>query len=576
MSTGFRVPLKHFKRNYLAVPQELVALVGSTDEKTPLRVRDGEDEYVLVLHTRSAVIEGLGQWYRTRNPADGDEAIITPIDVEHRVFAITLKSGSGKPRPSGLYLGRKYNTVGASVQELADKFYLPLEDLPTHVFICGTTGSGKTVLGKALIEEAALHGIPSLVVDLKGDLSSLALAPRSFEPSEFEIARDERNTPEGRTQAVAQAERHQRELEHAGLGESDLAEFAQHTEVRIFTPRSQKGRPLSFGSQLAAPPNARELYKRDHESFNNLLSSLRDAFMDRLYPGTKRTKIENEREYVFEVVKRAWLDGVDLGGLEGVRRLLRLVEHPPFEVIGGLPVDQYIGTEKRLERLVNKINTLLSGSEPQWFEGDPVSMDLFLRQENGRTPINVVNVTELDRFEDRSFVVAHLAYKLREWMTKQATEGEPTPRFLLFIDEIGGGGGKQALFPSPPYECAAKYELAQLVRQGRAFGVCCVFATQNPGDIDYKALSNVHTWFVGNLATQRDRGKILEGMQGGRHSQIVNDLLIRARTGEFVARMQGSEMPIFIKVRWLRTIHRVLTMEEVSRITRMQRGEPVR
>jgi hypothetical protein len=148
------------------------------------------------------------------------------------------------------------------------------------------------------------------------------------------------------------------------MSERDLQFFKERVNVKVFTPRSSKGLPLSFASQFAPPDNPSRLFREDRETFDQLVSSPTDAFVDRLYPGVKRQKIENERNYIYEIVHHAWLSGIDLGGEEGLRRLLQLVMNPPFEFIGVLPVTQYIEAENRRARLLNKINTLLSGPEP--------------------------------------------------------------------------------------------------------------------------------------------------------------------------------------------------------------------
>ncbi len=333
---------------------------------------------------------------------------------------------------------------------------------------------------------------------------------------------------------------------------------------RIFTPRSSKGLSLSFASPLGAPPYPLEMYRSDPETFNNLIASLVNAFLDRLYPGTKRSKIENERSFVYELVHHAWLHGLDLKGEPGLRQLLRLVEEPPFQEIGGLPVFQYIDAENRRKRLLNKVNTMLTGAERMWFEGSQLGMELFLQAPEGKTPVNIVNLTELDHFEDRSFVVAQVAYEINKWM--RTLSGTSRPRLVFFIDEIGGGGGKQALFPSFPYESAAKWGLNYLVRQGRAVGICCVFATQNPGDVDYKALSNCQSWIIGKLATDRDRKKVLEGMEvWGSEAERVKHNLTGAPTGDFVIKTARGEIRYF-KERWLMSYHRVLTLAEVARL----------
>lgn len=468
-------------------------------------------------------------------------------------------------------MGKEYNTVGARKYESPRNCLLPETDLLTHAFICGITGSGKTVVGKAIVEEAAKRSIPSVLIDLKGDLTSIALLPSK--PEDFEPLVEARDEPERKRLAQKEYQRHISKLSEFGLTTSDIEDYRQRVEFRIFTPRSHKGLSLSFASPLGAPPYPLELYKTDQETFNNLIGSLVNAFLDRLYPGTKRNKIENERSFVYELVHHAWLHGVDLQGERGIRELLRLVQEPPFTEIGGLPVEQYIDAENRRNRLLNKINTMLTGAEKMWFEGSQLKMELFLAAEDGKTPVNIVNLTELDHFEDRSFVVAQVAYEINKWM--RGLSGTSQPRLLFFIDEIGGGGGKQALFPSFPYESAAKWGLNYLVRQGRAVGVCCLFATQNPGDVDYKALSNCQTWIIGKLATDRDRKKVLEGMEvWGDAAERVKRNMAAAPTGDFVIKTARGELK-YLRERWLLSYHRVLTMAEVALAQRAPKASSV-
>ena len=218
--------------------------------------------------------------------------------------------------------------------------------------------------------------------------------------------------------------------------------------------------------------------------------------------------------------------------------------------------------ENRRKRLINKINTLLSGAEQMWFEGLPLDINLFnLDGVNGKTQISIINLMELEHFEDRSFVVAQVAYKIYNWM--RTLHGTTTPRLIFFIDEIGGGGGRQAFYPSFPYESASKWGINYLIRQGRSYGICCVLATQNPGDVDYRGLSNCGTWMVGKLATDRDRQKVMEGMAvWGSDAERVKYNLTNADTGDFVVKDPRGNVQ-YIKERWLLTYHRVLTLNEI-------------
>lgn len=560
----FKIPANRFKREYLELPDSFVGTMKSSLDKEPVSAYDSvaRKEFILDYYPARKLLGGLGEWYREYQPLPDEQIIVTILDAAKRKVEIVVERLNLGIGQLGLQLGKEYNMVGGRKYESNKSFMLPDTDLLTHVFICGITGSGKTVVGKAIVEESARRGIPSILIDLKGDLSSAALA--LVNPEEFEPWVESRNPTERKDRAKSEFERHVRKLQEFDLTIADIETYRQGVVFKVFTPRSSKGLSLSFASPLGAPPYPIELYRSDPETFNNLIASLVNAFLDRLYPGTKRSKIENERSFVYELVHHAWLHGLSLDGEAGIRELLRLVEEPPFPEIGGLPVSQYIDAENRRHRLLNKINTMLTGAEKMWFEGPQLNMDLFLKAPEGKTPINIVNLTELDHFEDRSFVVSQIAYEINKWM--RGLPGTSQPRLLFFIDEIGGGGGRQALFPSFPYESAAKWGLNYLVRQGRAVGICCVLATQNPGDVDYKGLSNCQTWVIGKLATDRDRKKVLEGMEvWGAEAERVKHNLTAAPTGDFVAKTARGEIRYF-KERWLLSYHRVLTLAEVGRV----------
>jgi len=208
---------------------------------------------------------------------------------------------------------------------------------------------------------------------------------------------------------------------------------------------------------------------------------------------------------------------------------------------------------------------MVSGPQKMWFEGNPMEMDLFLKAQKGKIPLNIINLTDLDNFEDKSFVVAQVSYEINKWMRKNPSE---ETQLIFYIDEIGGGGGKQAFFPSFPYESAAKWGLNYLIRQGRAFGVCCILSTQNPGDVDYKGLSNCHTWMIGKLATDRDRKKVMEGMEiWGSESERVKHNLTNAQTGDFIIKTPRGDID-YIKERWLMSYHRVLSFTEISKLSK--------
>src|SRR4030042_4359222 len=371
----FMIPVKKFKQGYLELPREFVQIIDSKLEKDPLFFRDQEGrKYIFDLYPQRLLLGGLGEWYRNHNPHIEDSIIIEPLKLDERTFLISLEQEGRERSTEGLYIGKEYNMVGGRKYELYSNFLLPITDLLTHAFICGVTGSGKTVLGKAIIEEAALKGIPAIIIDLKGDLTSLMLTFDSFDPVNFEPWVEGKDKNERRKNARIEATKHRERLLSFGLNAAHLEKFKDKLHIKIFPTRSKKGIPLAFASPLSAPDDGIRLYKEQQEEFNNLVASLTNAFIDRLYPGVKRSRIENERNYLYELVHYAWLHDVNLDGKNGMLKLLRLAEDPPFSEIGGLPVDEYINAENRKRRFLNKINTLISGAEEMWFEGEPLEI----------------------------------------------------------------------------------------------------------------------------------------------------------------------------------------------------------
>ena len=564
MGRTFEIPARCFKHAYLEVPPDFKAEVGGDVEREPVYFHDLHgNQFIVDWFPGKGLLGRLGDWYR-RNQVTPDETIIVEIeDSASRTFRIWVSGREASGRPPGLYLGRSSVMVGNRRMGLGRPYCMPVGDLVKHCFICGATGSGKTVLGKAIIEEAVFARIPSVIVDLKGDLTSLALAFENLSPEEFYPWVDGQDDRDRRQAAEESSRRHRERLAESELSAEDVRRLARGAFFRIFTPLSSKGTRMSVPSLVARPENALQLSKDKPDEFESLVRSVTFSFIDRLYPDSKYTKIDNERAFLYELIKAAWLDGESLEGRAGLLRLLQLVESPPFDEIGGLPLAQYIDAEGRRARLLNKINTLLAGPALGWFDGEPFVPEKLIEPVGGRTPVNIVNVADLE-FEDRSFVVQHIALRLFDWVHK--LPGTEKPRLVFFIDEIGGGGGKQSLFPSHPYHSAAKWGLNYLLRQGRAYGLSCVFATQNPGDVDYKGLTNCGTWMVGRLATKLDRQKVLQGMavMGMEHDKL-EAALANADVGDFVVRDARSDVH-YVHERWLCSYHRVLTSYEVGKV----------
>jgi DNA helicase HerA-like ATPase len=461
---------------------------------------------------------------------------------------------------SELYLGKHLDPNGTPRESYRHK----ASDLITHTFICGGSGSGKTVMGKAIIEEAALKGIPSIIVDLKGDLSSLALAFGEMTAQAVApwIVVEDKSTL-GRA-ALAEANSFRKRLWDWGLGETNVREFSSQIAVEIFTPRSELGRRVSIPLIPSPPPDINKLFDADPDTASVMVTSMAEALVRRVIPSGQR---DRETDFVTALIEHAWRTGIDLTGETGLGQLVSMILEPPFARIGVLGIDEHI-PENRRQKLAQAVNGQLVGAAASWVRGEEMSIDKLVgaNRVDGRTQISVLNLSHIADFEDQSFVVAQIAFAINGWMRKQGSApGGNRPRLLFFLDEIGGGGGKTAFYPTYPYTSTCKPALNILIKQGRAFGVGCILATQNPGDIDYKGLSNCATWIVGKLQTKRDRDKVREGLTDAEFSPSeLAKKLARPKTGEFMLMNKDGDVH-FIKERWLLTYHCTLSPEQLRR-----------
>lgn len=459
-------------------------------------------------------------------------------------------------------------------RHLVESCHLPLQDLVTHTFICGTTGSGKTVNLKILVEEAALKGIPAILVDLKGDLTSLALPLTAMDKTNLEPWVEVASGTSRSEAAAREASKLTGHWRKQRYGELEFQKFRKQVAFSVYTPRSRKGTHQMGVSFVANPPSDwKELYANEPELVRGMIRDSSMALLLRLYP--KIEKVTREMGFLEELILTAWGKELDLQGRRGLQNLVRLIQNPPEELkdIGAMSLDAYLPASKRME-LASQVNNLLVGVNSIWFDGVSADdIETILAGSNGKTRIAVINMAELD-FHDRAFVLSHLGYGIFRWARKMG--GASLPRLIFAVDEIGGGGGKEAFFPPHPYVSVSKPALNLLLRQGRAFGICCILATQNPGDIDYKGLSNCQTWIIGRLATKRDRDKIRQGICDAEvNFGDMDQVLASVEPGEFVIHKKSGAVEHF-RQRWLLTYHKALSAAELDMLCRLREIQPTK
>lgn len=456
----------------------------------------------------------------------------------------------------GLYLGKQFDAASGKV---GDRLDLDPTDLLTHGLIVGMTGSGKTGLAIALIEEVLRQGIPVLAIDPKGDLGNLLLLFDRLDAESFapwvdpEAARREGQTVEQAASATAAV--WQKGLADWGLSGQDVAALRKAREAVLYTPGSNAGRPLNVLQSLEAPS----------VPFASAEDDLRDEIAGLVAGLLGLVSIEADplrsREHILlsSIIETSWRAGKGLT----LESLIPAVADPPFDKIGALPLESVYPRKERQELMLALNNLVAAPGFAAWREGEPLDIDRLLHAADGRPRLSILHTAHLSD-QERFFVTALVLDKVKTWMRRQG--GTTALRALVYMDEIFG------YFPPHPANPPTKRPLLTLLKQARAQGVGVVLATQNPVDLDYKGLANIGTWFVGKLQTQQDEARLKEGLLGaGMDEKTLNRLLDGTRKRVFLLHDVHRPAPVLLHSRWaLSYLRGPLTREEVSRLTAEQ------
>jgi len=374
---------------------------------------------------------------------------------------------------------------------------LDMDHLTTHAVCVGMTGSGKTGLGIVALEELARRGVSLLIIDLKGDLVDLMLNFPSLSGEEFAPWLPPDAVEEGNRSQVAQdqADFWRKGLEGSGLGPEDMRAVRDGVKWQLLTPGAASAAPLDILPALGVPEGWDPA--GDPDGATDRVNGITAALLSLVGRGGD---FLSDRDHVLtaSVILECWRRGraLDLAGL-----LSNLVD-PPMESLGALSLESYYPRDERM-KLVMALNTLLaSPAFAAWTEGVPMDMGRLLG--DSRSPrASIVSVAHLDE-RQRLFIIALLVSEMVAWMRRQpASSGL---RALLYMDEV------QGIIPPYPKNPPTKGPLLTLFKQGRAYGVGAWVATQNPVDLDYKALGNAGVKMVGRLITESDRERALEGL----------------------------------------------------------------
>ena len=455
-----------------------------------------------------------------------------------------------------LYLGRQLDSAASEPNEVPVLY--DSKDLTTHAVCVGMTGSGKTGLCLTLLEEAAIDGIPALCIDPKGDLGNLMLTFPELRATDFEPwidpAEAERKGRSVSEQAEAVATLWREGLADWGQDGARISRFRDAVDICIYTPGSSAGQKLRVLESFDPPGEDDDADARRDQIIGAVSGLLALIGID---PDPVNSK---EHILLSNILSHAWSRGesLELGDL------VRSISDPSFDHVGVMDLESFYPASDR-QKLAMRINGVLaSPGFSAWLEGEPLDIQRLLWTDEGKPRIAILSIAHLSEAE-RMFFVSTLLNRVVSWVRQQS--GTSSLRAILYMDEVFG-------FLPPVSQPPSKTPLLTLLKQARAYGLGVVLATQNPVDIDYKALSNCGTWFLGRLQTERDVARVVDGLEGASSAaghrlnrSEIETLLAGLRSRVFLLQNAHEDGHVLFHTRWAMSYLRgPLTRKEIKRL----------
>jgi len=456
------------------------------------------------------------------------------------------------------YLGRSYDWHTG--RPAADLLLYDSRDLVTHAVCVGMTGSGKTGLGIVLLEEAAIDGIPAIVIDPKGDMANLLLTFPGLRAEDFAPwVQEEDARLAGLSTAdfaARQAEAWSKGLAQWGQEGGRIQRLRDSADFAVYTPGSTAGTPVSILKSFAAPSPAT---RDDDEALRDLVQNTASSLLGLM--GLEADPLKS-REHILlsTLLNAAWREGRD----SDLGTLIRHIQSPPVERIGVLDLETFYPAKERFSLAMSLNNLLAAPGFQAWMEGEPLDSGRLLYSPTGKPRISILSIAHLSEAE-RMLFVSLLLNQVLCWMRSQS--GTTSLRALLYMDEIFG------YFP-PVADPPSKKPLLTLLKQARAFGLGVVLATQNPVDLDYKGLANAGTWFIGRLQTERDKARLLDGLEGaaagtgaGFDRRQAEEALSGLGKRVFLMNNVHEQVPVVFETRWaLSYLRGPLTRQQLRKL----------
>jgi len=341
---------------------------------------------------------------------------------------------------------------------------LSIKSMQRHFACFGSSGSGKTVASKVLVEEFGRNKIPVIAFDPQGDIASLAASADYDSLVEYGIDRE--------------------------LYDS----FTDKTEVLIWTPGSSKGLPLCIN-----PLQFDGMEKFSKEDQLRFLSATAKNIAGLLGYDLDTDDGKSVDSVLTEIFSYCIENNIRL---EKFKNLISILKDMPDDVHDTV---ELICTPKLIKELQRKVSLLTTGSRRLIFEtGTPANIDTLLgmHSDKDKTRISVIYLNTLSTQEEKEFFVSSITQLMYQWMLLHPLQGgQEGLQCLYYLDEI-------APYIPPVKKPACKESLMLLFKQARKYGIGCLIATQNPGDIDYKAIAQFSTTNLGSLTQKQDLKKV--------------------------------------------------------------------
>ena len=460
------------------------------------------------------------------------------------------------------YLGRRYDLQQGKV--LPDPVLYDPDDLTTHAFVVGMTGSGKTGLCIDMLEEAALQGIPALMLDPKGDITNALLHFPDLRPEDFApwVNPDEARR-EGKPVAqvaAATADLWRNGLAKWDIGPDRLRALQNAAHFAVYTPGSDAGIHISILASLKAPDLS---WEGNQELLLEKISGTVTALLTLV--GFDDIDPVQSREHILlsNIFQHAWRQGRDLT----LADLILQTQNPPFEKLGVFDIETFFPTQERAALAMRLNNILAAPTFQTWIQGVPLDIPSLLFAPDGKPRHSVLYLAHLND-QERMFFITLFFSAVEAWMRTQP--GSDALRALVYFDEIYG-------YLPPTANPPSKQPMLRMLKQARAFGLGLVLATQNPVDVDYKALTNMGTWFIGRLQADRDKQRLLDGLQGaapgvdrGTYDRLISSLRKRV----FLLHNVHEAEPLVFHTRWaMNYLPGPLTRAQIPALNRMVGAE---